>query len=66
MAFENLHRPLGAAGLRGAIGWVIIISGSVLFLQQFAGRWLVPPDAARLATRRFGTASDARVRSCTS
>ena len=40
MAFEDLHRPLGRAGFRGAIGWIIGISGAILVAQQFAGDWL--------------------------
>jgi membrane associated rhomboid family serine protease len=42
MAFEDLHRPLRSIGFRGAIRWIIIISGLMLVAQQFAGRWLVP------------------------
>jgi len=37
MPFEDLHRPLGAAGFRGAVKWIIIISGAALILQQFFG-----------------------------
>jgi membrane associated rhomboid family serine protease len=37
VAFEDLHRPLGAAGFRGAIKWIILISGATLILQQFFG-----------------------------
>ncbi len=42
MAFEDIHRPLSNAGFRGAVRWIIIISGVVLIAQQFAGQWLVP------------------------
>jgi membrane associated rhomboid family serine protease len=42
MAFEDLHRPLNAAGLRGGVRWIIIISGGLLVAQQFFGGWLVP------------------------
>ena len=42
MAFEDLHRPLSNAGFRGAIRWIIIISGLMLIAQQFAGQWLIP------------------------
>jgi membrane associated rhomboid family serine protease len=42
MAFEDLHRPLSSIGFRGAIRWIISISGVMLVAQQFAGRWLVP------------------------
>ena len=42
MSFEDLHRPLSNAGFRGAIRWIILISGAMLIAQQFAGRWLVP------------------------
>lgn len=41
MAFEDLHRPLTAAGFRGAIKWIIIISGVMLVLQQFYGDLLI-------------------------
>ena len=41
MAFEDLHRPLSNAGFRGAIRWIIIVSGVMLVAQQFAGEWLV-------------------------
>lgn len=37
MAFEDLHRPLGAAGFQGAVRGVIIMSGVMLVLQQFWG-----------------------------
>jgi len=37
MAFEDLHRPLTSAGFRGAIKWIILISGGILILQQFVG-----------------------------
>src|SRR5262245_24628574 len=40
MPFEDLHRPLTAAGFRGAIRWIIILSGAVLVLQQFFGGWM--------------------------
>jgi membrane associated rhomboid family serine protease len=42
MAFEDLHRPLGAAGFRGAVRWIILASGAMLILQQMAGGYLVP------------------------
>jgi membrane associated rhomboid family serine protease len=42
MSFEDLHRPLSRAGFRGAIAWIIGISGVMLVAQQFAGQWLVP------------------------
>jgi membrane associated rhomboid family serine protease len=42
MSFEDLHRPLSRAGFRGAIAWIISISGAMLIAQQFAGQWLVP------------------------
>jgi membrane associated rhomboid family serine protease len=42
MAFEDLHRPLGAAGFRGATRWILIISGVLLLLEQFAGQYIVP------------------------
>jgi len=35
MAFEDLHRPLSAAGFRGAIKWIIIVTGVLLVVQQF-------------------------------
>jgi membrane associated rhomboid family serine protease len=41
MAFEDLHRPLSAAGFRGAIKWILIISGLMLLAQQFAGSFLL-------------------------
>jgi rhomboid family protein len=41
MSFEDLHRPLSNAGFRGAIRWIILISGGMLIAQQFAGEWLV-------------------------
>ena len=40
MAFENLHRPLEAAGFRGAVRVIIIISAVMLVLQQFFGGFL--------------------------
>jgi membrane associated rhomboid family serine protease len=42
MAFEDIHRPLSSAGFRGAIKWIILISGTLLVAQQFASAWLVP------------------------
>jgi membrane associated rhomboid family serine protease len=42
MAFEDLYRPLSNVVFRGAIKWIIIISGVMLVAQQFAGRWIVP------------------------
>jgi membrane associated rhomboid family serine protease len=42
MSFEDMHRPLSNAGFRGAIRWIIIVSGLMLIAQQFAGGWLVP------------------------
>lgn len=53
MAFEDIHRPLGAAGFRGTIRAMIIISGIFLILQQFFGSTLnqylglVPDDVLR-------------------
>src|SRR5688572_1522212 len=41
MAFEDMHRPLGAAGFRGAIKWIIIFSGVILVLQQVIGPILI-------------------------
>jgi len=41
MAFEDLHRPLTSAGFRGAIKWIILISGGILILQQFVGSELI-------------------------
>jgi len=41
MAFEDLHRPLSAAGFKGAVRWIIIISGVVLILQQVFGEFLI-------------------------
>src|SRR3982751_6030961 len=41
MAFEDLHRPLGQAGFKGAIRWIILISGAMLIVQQFAGNYLL-------------------------
>ena len=41
MPFEDLHRPLSDAVFRGAIRWIILISGVMLVAQQFAGDWLV-------------------------
>ena len=41
MPFEDMHRPLGAAGFRGAIKWIILISGGLLVLQQFFGPLMV-------------------------
>jgi membrane associated rhomboid family serine protease len=41
MSFEDLHRPLSAAGFRGAIRWIILITGVLLMLQQLYGGWLV-------------------------
>jgi len=41
MPFEDLHRPLSAAGFRGAIKWIILVSGVMLVLQQFVGPLLV-------------------------
>ena len=40
--FEDLHRPLSGIGFRGAIRWIIAISGVMLIAQQFAGQWLIP------------------------
>jgi membrane associated rhomboid family serine protease len=37
MAFEDLHRPLSNIGFRGAVKWIIVISGAMLIAQQFAG-----------------------------
>lgn len=37
MAFEDMHRPLSGNGFKGAIKWIIIISGVMLVLQQFVG-----------------------------
>jgi membrane associated rhomboid family serine protease len=42
MSFEDLHRPLSNVGFRGAVRWIIMISGLMLVAQQFAGPWLVP------------------------
>ena len=42
MPFEDLHRPLSNAGFRGAVRWIITVSGLMLIAQQFAGQWLVP------------------------
>ena len=42
MSFEDLHRPLSNAGFRGAVRWIITLSGLILIAQQFAGQWLVP------------------------
>jgi membrane associated rhomboid family serine protease len=41
LSFEDLHRPLSRAGFRGAIAYIITISGVMLIAQQFAGDWLV-------------------------
>jgi rhomboid family protein len=41
MSFEDLHRPLSNIGLRGAIRWIIFLSGGMLIAQQFAGDFLV-------------------------
>src|SRR5258708_1545891 len=41
MAFEDIHRPLTAAGFRGAIKWIIIVSGAMLIAQQFFGGPLI-------------------------
>ncbi len=41
MAFEDLHRPLTSAGFKGAVKWLILISGAVLILQQFWGGYVV-------------------------
>ena len=41
MAFEDLHRPLSAAGFKGAVKWIILVSGVVLILQQFEGAPLI-------------------------
>jgi len=35
--FEELHRPLGRAGFQGAIRFLIVSTGVVFLLQQFAG-----------------------------
>lgn len=35
--FEDLHRPLGAAGFRGAIRVLIVTTGALFFLQQVVG-----------------------------
>lgn len=37
MAFEDIHRPLGRAGFKGAIRAIILISGAILIVQQFYG-----------------------------
>jgi membrane associated rhomboid family serine protease len=41
MPFEDLHRPLSAAGFKGAVKWIIIISGVMLMLQQVMGKMLI-------------------------
>jgi len=41
MAFEDLHRPLMAAGFRGAIKWLFIVTGVVWVVQRFAGDWML-------------------------
>ncbi len=40
MVFQDLHRPLENLKPKGAVGWIILISGSLLVLQQFFGGWL--------------------------
>jgi len=42
MSFQDLHRPLGAAGFRGMIRFMIVVSGVFLVLQQFFGGWITP------------------------
>lgn len=42
MVFEDLHRPLESSGFRGGVKWIIVLSGVLLILQQFLGRYLVP------------------------
>jgi len=37
MPFEDLHRPLSAAGFKGAVKWIILVSGAMLVLQQVIG-----------------------------
>jgi membrane associated rhomboid family serine protease len=41
MAFEDLHRPLSSIGFRGAIRWIILISGVALIFQQFFNPWMM-------------------------
>jgi membrane associated rhomboid family serine protease len=40
MAFEDIHRPLSAAGFRGAVRWIISISAVMLLLIQFVPQWI--------------------------
>ncbi|HVO33714.1 MAG TPA: rhomboid family intramembrane serine protease [Elusimicrobiota bacterium] len=41
MSFEDIHRPLSAAGFRGAVRWIIIISGAFLVAQNFFNERLI-------------------------
>src|SRR5438552_791778 len=41
MAFEDLHGPLTRAGFRGAVKWIILISGIILVLQQLLGSYVI-------------------------
>jgi membrane associated rhomboid family serine protease len=35
MPFEDMHRPISGAGFRGAVKWIVIVSGVLLVVQQF-------------------------------
>jgi len=39
--FEDLHRPLGSTSFRGAVKWIILITGILLVLQQFFSSFLI-------------------------
>ncbi len=41
MAFEGMHSPLSSTNFRGAIKWIIILSGGGLVVQQFIGGPLI-------------------------
>lgn len=38
----SMHRPLESSSFKGAVRWIIIVSGALLLLQQFTGHYLVP------------------------
>lgn len=39
MAFEDMHRPLGRAGFRGATKWILLLTGGTLLLELLLQQW---------------------------